>query len=334
MNFKGLTLHIDMNYILYRNVHILHKTNTLRQDLLKSLEMSIEYLTKLYPFNKIYLIADSKSSWRKRIYSEYKANRKDQRSKIDINWEFVYYTFDQYVEQIKDFTDKRIKLLRGDNIEGDDFIFYTVKDSNKKGYSCMVISSDKDLTQLLDYSYSPTYINFQLWDKHNDAVMYMPIGYEKFMDDLSNDVGDLFNMNDNYNLVEFVNTIKASNMIKTIDPEELLFTKVICGDKSDNIPSVLSLPLKSDPNKYRGIGEAGAQKIYNQYKMENPLDVDFENNQWIDNVVTIVANYKKVNVNDYYTTIKDNIINNRELIRFDETYFPYDIKENMLKCFE
>ena len=75
----------------------------------------------------------------------------------------------------------------------------------------------------------------------------------------------LFDMNqdDEYlifleGLIDRTKTIEVSN-------EELLFTKLIQGDKKDSVPSV-HLKETKVPGNFMGIGKAGAQTVYRLYK--------------------------------------------------------------------
>ena len=55
-----LNLILDGNFILNKNVFTLHKNNLLFGALQRSLENTISNYKKLYPFQNIYLVSDSK----------------------------------------------------------------------------------------------------------------------------------------------------------------------------------------------------------------------------------------------------------------------------------
>ena len=73
----NLNLIVDGNYMLYRSVFILHRLRTLYGDLETLLLSDYNNITNSYPFSLIYFVSDSKKSWRKIIYSEYKGKRKN-----------------------------------------------------------------------------------------------------------------------------------------------------------------------------------------------------------------------------------------------------------------
>lgn len=329
-HIKGLNLIVDTNYILYRAVYTLAKTNTLFGDLEQSLKVSFNNYLLKYPFNKIYMVSDAKSSWRKRIYSEYKAQRKEQRDKQEeINWEFVFNTYDKFKIELKN---NRIVSLQADNVEGDDWVRFLVEDSNKKGLSTLFVASDRDLNQLLDFRITSqhTYINIQWYDNFKNGKIYLPKGYKLFMKEITNSISDdLFSTNENIDFINLFKDLESKNVTQEVDKELLLFSKIISGDVGDNIDSVLKTPTKTNPDKFQGIGEAGALKIYEKFKIYYPYDINFEEDNWIDDAMPYILEYKKVN-NEYHDIVNDKIKLNRQLIHLHENHLPNDIKKKLV----
>lgn len=327
---NGVNCIVDTNYILYKNVYTLVKYKTLYGDLERSLEVSFENFLNRYPFRKIYMVCDSKESWRKEIYSEYKSHRKEIREKEEIDWEFVFNTFDNFKEKL---INPRIKYLEQDGLEGDDIITKLVRNSNNSGLSTVIIASDGDLNQLLEYSLVPnkSYINIQWRENYTNGKIYVPEGYKLFINALRNDKGDIFNQNENSDFLSFYDELSEKEVVEEVDIQKMLFLKIISGDTGDNINSVLQIPMKTDATKLRGIGEAGAKKIWEEFKSNYPNDIDFIKDDWIKNVVEYVASNKKVEVNEYKNVIIENIKLNRRLIHLHENHLPFDIKEKVDK---
>lgn len=325
---KGLDFVIDTNFILYRSVYVLMNSNTLYGDLEKCLEITFNNYLKMYPFHEVFMVSDSKSSWRKRLYSEYKVNRKEKRDKEDIDWEFVFNTYDKFKA---DFNNKRVTTIQGDNIEGDDWIRYIINRSNKNGYSVLYVSPDQDLNQMLDSRLNPSWINIQWHDVFKSPKIYLPIGYKLFLNEIK-EFGnhDLFSPNQNIEFLSLVKDLMNKCELKEIDKEKSLFVKILSGDSSDNIDSVLKLPTKTNPNKFMGIGEAGALKIWDNFKAEYPNEINFLDDTWIKNVQHYVLEYKKVlgDVN-HQLTVEKNLLLNRSLIHLHDNYLPDDIKEKL-----
>lgn len=326
-----LNLLVDSSFIFYKNVYTLANTKTLYGDLEKSLEISYSNYLNKYPFEKIYIIADSKKSWRKNIYSEYKGKRKENRDKQDIDWEFCFNTYNEFKETLKQHN--RIEFLEFDTLEADDIIAYIIKESNKNGISNLYVSSDGDLKQLLNYNLNPRYINIQWRDEFKKPKLYFPEGYKLFLNDLKKEKGDIFSLNDNEDFLKMLETFMEKVHIEEVDIEELLFVKFVHGDKGDNIESVLKVPTKNNPDKLMGIGEAGAKKIYTNFKSNNPGDIKFSENEWLNVAAGYIAENKKVNLIDHEKNIVDNLKMNRKLIHLETYNFPNSVM-NKLKNIE
>lgn len=327
---KGVNLIIDTNYILYRSVYSLVKTQTLYGDLEKSLEVTFNNYLHKYPFHKIYMVSDSKSSWRKRIYSEYKADRKEKRDKQeDVDWDFVFNTYDKFKENIKS---NRIILVEAPNIEGDDWINHLINESNSKGYSTLYVASDKDLNQKTDFRLNPAWINIQWYDNYKNGKIYLPKAYKIFMKEITeHNNDDLFSMNENLEFINLVQDLQNKNSVEEVDREQSLFIKIISGDSGDNIESVLKTPTKTNPDKFMGIGDAGALKIWDNFKADYPNEIKFEDDKWLSDVVDYVLEYKKVLGEriTYEKVLKENLRLNRSLIHLHENYLPDDIKNKI-----
>src|SRR6478735_8690636 len=210
---KGVYLIIDTNYILYRTVFTLSKLNTIYGDLERSLEVIFKgYLSK-YPFKKIYMVSDAKNPWRKRFYKDYKATREKSG---DIDWEFVFNTYDKFKI---DFCakNKRVELIEGENIEGDDWIRAIVNKSNKNGYSTIFVSSDKDLNQLLEFR-NTGWINIQWNDSYKNGKLFLPENHNIFVKEvLEKNVDDIFSMNENFDFLKLLNDLKSKFSCEEID---------------------------------------------------------------------------------------------------------------------
>ncbi len=158
---------IDGNYILSRLVFTLHKNNLLYGALTQSLENTITNYKKLYPFATMYLVSDSKEkSWRKKLNDNYKATRKKD---SDIDWSFVYKTYDDFKQNLKS-----VKLLESPRIEGDDWISFLVQKLNENGQSNFIVSNDYDIKQLILFDLDKEWINFMSNEMYNQEKIFLP----------------------------------------------------------------------------------------------------------------------------------------------------------------
>jgi DNA polymerase-1 len=107
---------------------------------------TVDSLARSYKCNKIIIAADKGgSTYRREIFPEYKANRKEAyKDDTPAEKEATRKFFDEY-ERVLEACDKRFTLLRYDGVEADDIAAYIV--GNRKHFGIeriWLISSDRD----------------------------------------------------------------------------------------------------------------------------------------------------------------------------------------------
>lgn len=101
---------------------------------------------KAFPGREIYIMCDGGNTWRKEVYPEYKAQRKEQREKYEeLDWPAIFASYGQMISAIDTFTP--MNTFRDDILEADDLEAILAKD----GEDLIIFSSDKDLNQLTIY---------------------------------------------------------------------------------------------------------------------------------------------------------------------------------------
>lgn len=320
-----VNLCIDGNYLLNRVVFSLHKNNLLFGSLERSLEISIDNYRKMYPFMNTYLVSDSKEkSWRKKIYFDYKSNRKKD---SNIDWGFVFDTYNEFKEKIKV---KGVKVLESSHIEGDDWLSFIANKSNIDGISTIIVSNDHDIKQVVSYSLNPLYINIMSNEMMNKQKLFLPKNYQLFIDSLSrlnND--DIFDLNDNSEFLSLFNNFLSKYEISEADPVEALLVKVISGDTSDNISSVWSI-VKA--GKKRGIGDKGAKGVFQDYLVEFG-EPSLDDPDLAENIADLICERKKLSKTSI-TSIKENIDKNMRLINLSMENLPVEIVQKMNIVYE
>jgi 5'-3' exonuclease len=110
---------------------------------------SIFNMSKRFDACKMVLAFDGyrEMTWRKKIYPEYKAHRKQARDKSIVDFDKFYPVFNELIEEIKKIF-PNIYTMKIDGTEGDDIIaiLSTKKFADQK---IIIVSSDKDMNQLL-----------------------------------------------------------------------------------------------------------------------------------------------------------------------------------------
>jgi 5'-3' exonuclease len=277
------TLLIDGNYFVFSRLFVLPKPKTgqlLGDDKQKSQfmrKLAIDFaseMRKLKMFvDDVILTVDSKS-WRKDLYPEadYKGTRKQS---SNVNWTNVYGVYEEFQKIL---ADKGVTVHQIQGAEADDVIFGWSTALNNRGKSCIVWSGDRDLIQLVNYS--KTNDAHTLWYYNTKKSLY---AYEGFETDMESSVASemsnedlLFNMGgehmtrDSYqnNIMSWVKALKIN--ITEVDCDRFIFNKILIGDKSDNIPSVVTWQKELKTGKLRtySITEKMADTIYDQFIKE------------------------------------------------------------------
>jgi 5'-3' exonuclease len=330
MNDKGyVNIILDMNYILMKNVFTLNKLNILYGDFHKALQNNIDKYVNMFPA-KIWLVFDSRQkSWRKELSNQYKAHRiKDE----TMDWDWIFKEFEAFKENIKETTN--YKILQADRVEGDDWVMAVVKYNNKNSESNIVISSDRDLQQLLGFKDSK-YINIQIDDKGGRERVFLPEGYDVYLSKLETNSND-----DPFNLIQkdaqwgdlLIKLIKDWET-EEINPNKLLFTKLVKGDKGDNIESIYKKLTKT--GKFQGIGDAGADKIWDLYIQEFSEHINTKEDIFKNRIIECIELDKKITFDDdIKKTITKNIDHNIKLIELHYRHYPDYILESMLEQLE
>ena len=121
----------------------------LRHQILNSLRMyNLKYRDK---YGKMIIACDG-GSWRKNVFAEYKAARKTNREKSDIDWDAIWTMINKIREEIVEFLPYKVVQVKG--AEADDIIATLTETTQEFGMceDVMIVSADKDFIQLQKYS--------------------------------------------------------------------------------------------------------------------------------------------------------------------------------------
>lgn len=278
------TLLIDGNYFVFSRLFVLPKPKAgvqlLGDDKQKSQfmrKLAIDFaseMRKLKMFvDDVVLTVDSKS-WRKDLYpeSDYKGTRKQS---SDVDWNAVYSVYEEFQRVV---ASKGVTVHQIQGAEADDVIFGWSTMLNARGKSCIVWSGDRDLIQLVNYS--STNDAHTIWYYNTKKSLYAYKGFTEDMErsasaDMSNE-DMLFNMGgpnmirDDYQS-QILDWVKANKIqIEEIDCDEFILKKILTGDKSDNIPAVVTWQKEMKNGKLRNysLTNKHADTIYDQFIKE------------------------------------------------------------------
>ena len=121
--------------------------NMVRHMILNSIRM---YRKEHYnEYGEVVLTWDSKHSWRRDYFPEYKASRRKGREESDLDWDDIFSTLNKIRNEIKEnFPYKYIEVF---GAEADDIIGFLSEEYNQTFGKIMIISGDKDFIQLQKY---------------------------------------------------------------------------------------------------------------------------------------------------------------------------------------
>jgi len=143
---------IDLNNLAYRVLHIAHSSapddiefNYWKYLMINSIFTSL----KIFDPTKVIIAIDHPNSWRKSVYSEYKANRKENRKASAIDFDQFYKVLDAFLISFKEVF-SNFYVLKVDRCEADDIIAIVAKELFS-GMTKIIVSMDSDLHQLLQY---------------------------------------------------------------------------------------------------------------------------------------------------------------------------------------
>jgi len=284
------TLIIDGNYFLHSRLFVIPSAKN--KQLLGDVEGQAQLMRKLCidfasevrkmtPFVDQIVVAVDSKSWRKDLFpeAEYKGTRVADDS---VNWTNVFNVYTEFQDIL---AKQGVIIHKVPGAEADDILFGWSTLLNNEGKNCIVWTGDRDLIQLVDYNNATD--SYTLWYYSSKRKLLAFEGFQNLLDnadvvELSND-DLLFNMGSSDVLNdtlknEFNNWITSNNVeIEEINCDDFIFSKIIQGDRSDNIKSVISWTKTNNNGSIRNysITEKQAIQILEKYKeLEGTFHID------------------------------------------------------------
>ena len=343
------TLLIDGNYFVFSRLFVLPKPKggalLLGDDKQKSQfmrKLAIDFaseMRKLKMFvDDVVLTVDSKS-WRKDLYpdAQYKGTRKQNKT---VDWTAVYEVYEAFQKIV---AKKGVTVHQIQGAEADDVIFGWSTMLNARGKSCIVWTGDRDLIQLVNYS--NTNDAHTVWYYNTKKSLYGYKGFEADMaesaskdmteDDMLFNMGGQHMMRDAYQR-DIMSWVKANKInITEIDCDEFIFKKILVGDKSDNIPSVITWQKEMKNGKLRNysITDKTAESIYKQFIKEyKDFKIDYlfssEAKDKLSDIIYRVVGHSSL------TLIKANLTSNIALMLLHNKTIPDPIQKAIYDAIE
>jgi len=126
-------------------------------------------------YGELVIACDNTNIWRKKVYPYYKANRKKNLEKSEMDWKAIFDCLSKIRSELKEYFP--YKVIDVESAEADDVIGTLVNKFGSElntGEKILVLSGDKDFIQLHTYAnvsqYDPTR---KKWIKNSDPVRYL-----------------------------------------------------------------------------------------------------------------------------------------------------------------
>ena len=117
----------------------------LRHTILNSIRMYRNQFAKDY--GEMVICCDGKDNWRKKVFPEYKANRRKNRENDPTDWKTLFELLHEMREELTKYFP--YKVMHVDTAEADDIIGVLIEHCEEN--PTLILSSDKDFIQLQKY---------------------------------------------------------------------------------------------------------------------------------------------------------------------------------------
>lgn len=145
---------VDLNQTMISNIMMqinVSETNTLEIDMLRHMILNAirAYKQKFSSqYGELVIACDTTNYWRRQLFPYYKAGRRAQMDKSNLDWSAIFNALNQIRKEIKEFFPYRV--IEIDRVEADDIIATLVKNFNLNE-KILILSGDKDFIQLQRY---------------------------------------------------------------------------------------------------------------------------------------------------------------------------------------
>jgi len=172
---------VDLNQVMISNMMVQignHKNAMVDENMIRHMILNSLRFNKLkfeQDFGEMIICADDKNYWRRSYFPYYKASRRTDRDKSELDWNTIFNALNNVREEIKEFFP--YKVIQIETAEADDIIgtiAHTEGMMLNSGKPILILSGDKDYIQLHTYGnvsqYDPTR---KKWIRHSDPETYL-----------------------------------------------------------------------------------------------------------------------------------------------------------------
>ncbi|MFA5722796.1 MAG: hypothetical protein WC979_00970 [Candidatus Pacearchaeota archaeon] len=239
-----LNIIVDGNYHFHKSLHVYPhqgkepklKDEKDRNMFMRKIAMDMAYgIRQLGKPDRVIFTIDH-HSWRKDVDIEenegYKANRVKDESVVD--WKAFNKCLADFGEILKSHGCITSNI---DSCEGDDLMYYWANKLFDDGEDVVIMTGDGDISQLVKHSGNNFIVVYNI--KSTDRKIIAAPGFFDFLHKI-NEVS-LFDA-DSFmgNNKDAIKEVIANSALQELDPEDVLFSKILMGDGGDNVPPIVS----------------------------------------------------------------------------------------------
>lgn len=151
---------LDLNQTIISNILAQmgnHTNAKIEEDLVRHMVLNAirSHKTKFSEYGELIIACDDRAYWRRNYFPYYKANRKKDREKSEINWGELFGALNKIKQELKDYFPYRV--IQVEHAEADDVIGSLVHEfgynlNNMTTEQILILSGDKDFIQLQQYA--------------------------------------------------------------------------------------------------------------------------------------------------------------------------------------
>lgn len=334
---------VDGNYLLHSEVSIYSgwsktafKTEKDEREFLQGVANKFFYVINQLPKGGNVIFCIDSRSWRKAVEIEgggYKSSREENEdgSKGAMDKETLMKFFKMMDEFSKLLSKVGIIVSRVGGAEGDDLIYLWSKKFTEMGQCSIIISGDRDLTQLVRIDASSWIIQWNTNSKHNR--MFIPEGWrESWLH--NDDEVSIFNFSIGTDKQDLLKLIRDGQItVETVHPQEVVMNKILSGDDGDDVPPVWIANIKNkkgEPMTVRMTGKKPAavlEQVTARYGLLPKESMKlWGDDEYMDNIAGLVLRLTKdVDGTAERQKVVSNMKRNAQLVWLDESQLPFNL---------
>jgi hypothetical protein len=288
--------------------------------LIRKIAMDMAYVMRIFTPDRVIIACDARYPWRNKLYEDiddesYKGNRQKDTTK---NWTKIFEALNDYKKILEE---KGFIVSEIPTAEADDLAALWKKNAFDNKNNIVLISSDKDWTQLIEFK------------NNNFCICFNPIANNKgakklsVTEDLLNWINtttaekvDIFfsNYNSYKDTLSHISSKDSKIKFDIVSPQLVVLDKILCGDDGDNAPTFYEYYKDGKKNR---MTPSRAKKLYETLNVTTVKDLCevAETNSLLECLEKIFK--KKLDDID----IKERLLRQRKLVELNPDLFPKDI---------